>query len=98
MEDLEGDTRYGCRTLPIVAGSRATKIYVVVWTSVLLAAVVILSLYMLQLGWWVAVAYSLLLLALPISIFFLKLFRASTKHDFGYLSNLAKLIMLTGIV
>ena len=98
MEDLTGDARYGCRTLPIVAGNRATKIYVTVWTVVLLAALIVLCLYMLQLGWWLAVLYSVLLIMVPVSIFFIKLFRAQTQGDFAYLSNLAKLIMLTGIL
>ncbi|MDQ6610744.1 MAG: geranylgeranylglycerol-phosphate geranylgeranyltransferase, partial [Bacteroidota bacterium] len=31
MEDLEGDARYGCKTLPIVAGIKTTKVYLVVW-------------------------------------------------------------------
>ncbi|HWI91216.1 MAG TPA: geranylgeranylglycerol-phosphate geranylgeranyltransferase [Flavisolibacter sp.] len=98
MEDLEGDARYGCRTLPIVAGIRSTKIYVGIWTVVLLAALIILQLYVLQFQWWYAIAYSFLFVIIPLAYLLYKLPKATTVTDFGRLSNLSKLIMFTGIV
>jgi len=97
MEDLEGDARYGCRTLPIVAGLRTTKIYVAIWTVVLLAALVILQLYVLLFGWWVAVAYSVALIIAPLIYFLARLSKASSSTDFHSLSNASKLIMFSGI-
>jgi 4-hydroxybenzoate polyprenyltransferase len=38
IEDMEGDARYNCKTLPIVAGVRSAKIYISIWAVVLLAA------------------------------------------------------------
>jgi 4-hydroxybenzoate polyprenyltransferase len=98
MEDLEGDARYGCRTLPIVAGVRSTKIYVAIWTVVLLAALVVLQLYVLQFQWWYAIAYSIILVITPLAYLLYQLSRAITMADFSRLSGLSKLIMLTGIV
>ncbi len=98
MEDLEGDARYGCRTLPIVAGTRATIIYVTVWTVVLLAALIILQLYVLQFQWWYAIGYSVLFVIVPLAYLLLKLSRSYTIADFARLSGLSKLIMFTGIV
>jgi 4-hydroxybenzoate polyprenyltransferase len=98
MEDMEGDARYGCRTLPIVAGIRSTKIYVTVWTVVLLSALVILQLYVLQFQWWYAIAYSVVLVIAPLVFLVFRLPKANTQADFAGLSRLSKLIMLTGIL
>lgn len=98
MEDLEGDVRYGCRTLPIVAGIRATKIYVTIWIVVLLASLIILQLYILQFRWWPAVLYSTVLVILPLLYLLFKLPKANTSKDFAQLSGLSKFIMFTGIL
>jgi 4-hydroxybenzoate polyprenyltransferase len=98
MEDMEGDAKYGCRTLPIVAGIRSTKIYVGIWTVVLLAALIILQLYVLQFQWWYAIVYSVVSVILPLAYLLYKLPTAKTIGDFSRLSNLSKLIMFTGIV
>jgi 4-hydroxybenzoate polyprenyltransferase len=99
MQDLEGDARYGCKTLPIVAGLKTTMIYVFVWLVVLIAALIIMQLYILQFRtpWWGAFVYSTVLIILPLAFILLKLFRARTSAQFGHLSSLAKLVMLTGI-
>ena len=36
MEDIEGDRRYGCKTMPIVWGFNASKIYVAIWMTMLI--------------------------------------------------------------
>lgn len=98
MEDLEGDARYGCKTLPIVAGVRATKIYTAVWLIVLLAALIVLQLYILQFGWLGAVIYNILLVIIPLLLILIRLSKASFTKEFAYLSSLSKLVMLTGIL
>jgi 4-hydroxybenzoate polyprenyltransferase len=98
MEDMKGDARYGCKTLPIVAGVTVTKIYTMVWTIVLIGALVVLQLYVLQFSWWWAVLYSLLFVIIPLVYFALLLFRSRTTQDFKKLSAFIKWIMLAGIV
>jgi 4-hydroxybenzoate polyprenyltransferase len=98
MEDMEGDEKYGCRTLPIVAGIRSAKIYISIWIVILLAALVILQLYVLQFQWWYAIAYSILLVIAPLAYLLYKLSKAKKVKEFSALSRLSKLIMLTGIV
>jgi 4-hydroxybenzoate polyprenyltransferase len=98
MEDMIGDERYGCRTLPIVAGIRATKIYIAVWTVVLIAALVLLQLYILQFGWYAAVAYCVLVVIAPLVWFFGALFKSMNPVEFHRLSANSKWIMLSGIV
>jgi 4-hydroxybenzoate polyprenyltransferase len=98
MEDMQGDARYGCRTMPIVWGVNVTKVYVAVWLIVLLAVLVLVQVYVLQFRWWLPVAYSVGLIILPLLYIFYKLFRASTPKDFHRLSNWTKLVMFTGIL
>lgn len=98
MEDMEGDARYGCKTLPIVAGIRTTKIYTAVWTMVLLASLVILQLYILQFRWWLAIGYTTFFIIVPVVYLLFKLPGANRTGDFAHLSTVSKLIMFTGIV
>jgi 4-hydroxybenzoate polyprenyltransferase len=98
MEDLEGDARYGCKTLPIVAGVRTTKIYTAVWLIVLVASLVVLQLYVLQFGWVSAVVYSVALIILPLVMILWRLSGAVSPKDFAILSGLTKLVMLSGIL
>lgn len=98
MEDLEGDARYGCRTLPVVAGIRTTKIYTATWLAVLMATLLILQAYVLQFGWWHAALYSFLAVIVPLFSVLMKLRGATTKADYAALSSSTKWIMLAGIL
>ncbi|GAC1420000.1 MAG: geranylgeranylglycerol-phosphate geranylgeranyltransferase [Flavisolibacter sp.] len=98
MEDIQGDARYNCRTLPIVAGMRTAKTYVSVWLVVIIGSLVILQLYILQFGWWLAVVYSIVMVVVPLIAIMFKLKAASTAFDFARLSRWTKIVMLTGIL
>lgn len=98
LEDMEGDRKYGCRTMPIVWGINTTKVFVAVWILVLVAALTILQLYILPFGWWHSSLYSLLLIILPLIWVFKKLFKARTTEDFHQLSWVIKWVMFTGIL
>ena len=98
MEDMEGDRRYGCRTLPIAWGINATTVVVAVWLIVLIGALIILQLYVLPLGWWHSAVYCVLLIIAPLIWIFLRLFKANTPADYHRLSTMIKLVMFTGIV
>ena len=98
MEDMNGDMRYGCKTMPIVWGVNATKVYVAVWLIVLRASMVILQAYVSQFEWWWPIVYSTVLIVLPLAYFVFLLYKSKTEKDFHQLSTLAKIIMLTGIV
>jgi 4-hydroxybenzoate polyprenyltransferase len=98
MEDIEGDARHGSETMPIAWGIQTTKIYVAVWIAVLLALLVATVVYVLQFHWWWPVIYIVLFIVLPLAFIFYKLFQATTPQQFHYLSNITKLVMLTGIL
>jgi 4-hydroxybenzoate polyprenyltransferase len=98
VEDIEGDRRYGCKTLPVIAGISTTKIYTSVWMVVILAALIILQFYVLQFRWWWAIAYSILFVIIPLFYLFYRHYKAKSIEDFAQLSSYAKWIMLTGIL
>lgn len=98
MEDIEGDRRYGCKTMPIVWGINASKVFVAVWLTVLVAVLVIVQVYALRLGWYWSVVYCIAAIVLPLIRIFRKLFTAATSKDYHRLSTLIKLVMFTGIL
>jgi 4-hydroxybenzoate polyprenyltransferase len=98
VEDMEGDERYGCRTMPIVWGVNVSKVFAAVWLVVLISAVVILQFYVLQFRWWWVILYSLVLIITPSIWILIKLYKAVRKHDFQRLSGAIKFVMLTGIL
>lgn len=98
IEDQEGDRQYGCNTLPIYAGNRAAKIYISIWIAVLIAALVVLQLYILQFGWLLAVLYSIAFIILPLGYLFYGLRKGNFASDFSRLSSQTKWIMLAGIL
>lgn len=98
IEDIEGDRKYGCKTMPIVTGITATKIYIAVWLVVLITALIVLQLYVLQFRWWLPVIYSIFTLIIPLILLFRKLIKAKRSEEFGQLSAYTKWIMLAGIL
>lgn len=98
MEDVEGDRKFGCKTMPIVWGINASKIYTAVWMTILSIALLVLQVYVLQFRWWFVTLYCLIFIFIPLVRVFLKLFKAQTPKDFHSLSSMIKLIMLTGIL
>jgi 4-hydroxybenzoate polyprenyltransferase len=95
MEDIEGDRRYGCKTMPIVWGINATKVFVAVWLIVLIAVLVIAQVYAVHLRWWLSIAYCTLLIIIPLLFIFRRLFTAKSAADFHALSSLIKLVILS---
>jgi 4-hydroxybenzoate polyprenyltransferase len=98
IEDMEGDEKYGCRTLPIVWGVPAAKIFAAVWLVVIIAMLVIVQFYVLQMGWWWSALFCILLIILPLLYVLRKLYTAQVPADYHRLSSLIKWAMLTGIL
>lgn len=98
VEDIAGDLKYGCKTMPIAWGINATKVYVAVWVMLLIALLTVVQVYILQLGWWLGVVYCFVLIITPALYLFKKLVSAGGAKDYHYLGSLTKFIMLTGIL
>ena len=98
MEDIEGDLKYECQTMPIVWGIPVSKVFAGVWLVVLIGAVAALQFYVLQLGWWLSAIYCVLLIIIPLLWILDKLYKAQIAADFRRLSSAVKFVMLTGII
>ena len=98
MEDMEGDEKFGCKTMPIVWGLKPTKVYIAVWLVVLIAILLIIQLYVIPFGWWYSILYCLLFVVTPLVIVLKKLPKSYTSADFRQLSTYIKITMLAGIL
>lgn len=98
MEDVEGDRKFNCNTMPIAWGMNASKVFVGVWIIVLIATLFVVQLYALRLEWWWSVLYCSLLIITPLIVTFLKLYQAKSSSDYHKISSLIKLVMLAGII
>lgn len=98
LEDMEGDRKYRCTTMPIVWGVPASKVFTAVWITVCMAALAIVQLYAWQSGWWWAALYIVACTIFPLAVMLKKLYTATTSSHYHYLSNMVKLIMLAGIL
>jgi 4-hydroxybenzoate polyprenyltransferase len=98
IEDLPGDSKYGCRTMPIVWGINVSKVFIATWLIVLISVLCIVQVYVIPFRWWWLTVYCVLLIILPLLYIFRKLFTAMSNADFHRLSNWVKFSMLTGIL
>ncbi len=98
LEDMEGDRKYHCKTMPIVWGVPVAKIFTAVWILVCIAILAVLQLYAWQSGWWWVTIYILLLTVFPLALLLQKLYQASTSAHYHVLSKIVKMVMLAGIL
>ena len=96
LEDMEGDARYACRTMPIAWGVRSAKIFIGVWIIVLICALASLSIYYLLHARWELAAYLSVGVTMPASYALIRLDRASGPADYRLISRMIKLFMLAG--
>jgi 4-hydroxybenzoate polyprenyltransferase len=94
MEDLKGDSTFGCKTLPIVWGFRKTKQFLYAVVFIFCMTVLILDLLFTALP----SVYFVLFLFAPLIWMVLRLYRADTVKEFEWLSTFCKVIMLLGIL
>jgi 4-hydroxybenzoate polyprenyltransferase len=96
IEDHDGDKAYGCKTMPIVIGIRASKNVVIC-----LALATIAALAMIQYHFYgdSPAPFVYLIIPMQLSLLFLiwKINAATTKKDFRLSGNTAKAIMLMGV-
>jgi 4-hydroxybenzoate polyprenyltransferase len=98
IEDVEGDRKYGCRTMPIVWGTDFARIFASTWLVILLVLLLVVLFYVLQFGMWIAAVYNLLLIVVPAAYCFYLLSKAKTTPDYTRLSRWIKAVILTGIL
>ncbi len=96
IEDFEGDSAYGRKTMPIVLGVTNSKIIVI--TFILTTLFSLLFLNFSFLNDLLTLVYFIVVLIIPLIFLIYKVFVAENKKDYRHVSNLSKLIMLAGIL
>ena len=98
LEDMEGDRKYDCKTMPIAWGVPATKVFTAVWIVVAATSLIVIQLYAWQSGKFFTPIYFLVFVVSPL-FYLLKKFRhAIHTLDYANLSNVLKFIILAGIL
>jgi len=96
VQDIDGDKNAGRSSLPMVIGRVRTG--KVIFTLGLLGLVSLLWFtYQHLYSYKLTVLYVIAALGIPLVVFCVKSWDAATKSEFGVLSNLLKIILLTGI-
>lgn len=98
MEDVEGDRKFDCRTIPIVLG--------IAMGRYILVAVAISTMVLLAYGQWILwrmgmtimVTYFLLAIQIPSIYMIICILKANKQEHFGFISRICKLIMVAGIL
>ena len=95
--DIEGDKRFGCRTLPIVLGIKATR-YILVFLELVTIAALFWFHMILHHSYWSLFSNILLVVVLLLLIAVYLTIRAHDKTGFSRLSLMMKLIMAAGML
>lgn len=98
IEDMSGDLKYGCKTMPIVWGVNVSKVFAATWLIVLIAAIALLQVYVMSYRWWISIAYSVVFILSPLIVILRKLYHAREVSDYHRISSWIKWVMLTGIL
>ena len=98
IEDMEGDAKYNCKTMPIVWGIPTSKVFAGVWLVVLIGTLSIIQFYAFQLGWLLISFYSFVIVVFPLMWILRKLYVAHNSKQYHQLSQIIKLVMLFGIL
>ena len=103
MEDVEGDSKAGYKTFPVMAGLAQSK------TIVMITTVFVLVSYCNLLIQWIAhqfkmpvqgvvIGYHIVCVGVPMLMLLLLAYRSKKKSDYTQMSALAKYIMATGLL
>ena len=102
LEDFEGDSAYGMNTLPIVLGTRSTKLILISLICISIGSLLWILLKFILFNQdfvdYLSGGYYFIFLFLPLILLMVKLIIATTKRDYYVASQLTKIIMLAGIL
>lgn len=97
MEDMEGDSRMSCRTMPIVLGAKATKGVVTLLTVVLMAAVARYQLVKWESNDMTSFLYLSIVVQGSAGLMLYALMNAQSAEGYRKASRWAKVMMVGGI-
>jgi len=98
MEDIDIDRKVNYRTMPIVWGNNASRIFVLVWMSVMGALLGSLFFYLLMSKRWIPASYCLIFVILPFVKIVKGFLQAKSPDKYLLVRSQIKWVMLTGIL
>jgi len=98
LEDMIGDAKDGCRTIPIVWGVEAAKRICYMLLLALQILIVLVEIRIGFIGWWPAIIYLVLFVQAPAYYIYTLLKKAHLPEHYHRVSSLVKWLMLTGIL
>ncbi|CAL1519526.1 geranylgeranylglycerol-phosphate geranylgeranyltransferase [Chitinophaga sp. MM2321] len=97
MEDVVGDEKFRCRTMPIVWGITGARLFVITLLGVLVLVLFATTVVLLREQRWLMGLYCGGMIITPLVAVAVKLGKAATTSDYHRLSTYIKLVMLSGI-
>jgi 4-hydroxybenzoate polyprenyltransferase len=98
LEDMIGDSKDGCRTIPIVWGVESAKRICYMLLLALQVLIVLVEIRIGLIGWWPAIIYLLVFVQAPCYYIYILLKKAHLPEHYHKVSSLVKWLMLTGIL
>ena len=98
IEDINGDAKHDCKTMPVEWGIPASKVFIAVWIIVCVAALIVLLLYAWLSGSWLISIYGLIAVICPLSVILKRLYSANLPVEYHGISSMIKFVMLAGIL
>ena len=99
IEDIEGDRKTGCTTIPVVIGIKNTKYFLLSISAITIIGIsyVLYEIYFMQflkILFW----YAIIFLLLPFFFMVYTIITAKNKEDYSFLSSIIKFIMVAGVI
>lgn len=98
IEDIKGDAKTGCRTIPISAGVSASKKLIIFLIITLIIFVAYFQLQISKRDFDLLFVYLLVAVQIPLIMLINKVIYAKEKMDYHIMSRLAKTIMISGVI
>jgi 4-hydroxybenzoate polyprenyltransferase len=97
IEDYKGDNRFGCITFTVKFGVSASKLLALIVAYITLVASFIVQYYFYNTG-YLLLTGAFVAIAILILTIIIKLHKSTSKENFGRLSTLIKILMISGIM
>ncbi len=97
VEDVKGDARAGCKTIPVVIGISATRRLLLVMMLGMMIFVGYSQMLLFKGDYMLLFVYLLLLVQVPLLGLMIQNVKATSAHEFRRMQYLVKFIMITGI-
>ncbi|MDD5569800.1 MAG: geranylgeranylglycerol-phosphate geranylgeranyltransferase [Bacteroidales bacterium] len=97
IEDIKGDRKIGCKTIPIKFGIKNSEIIILAFSCIVFFSIVLIQNVVYEEGLLVLFWYLMIFVQIPLILMFYIVPKANKRRDYSNASNLVKFIMFTGI-